>query len=119
MRFSLAAVFSLWAYAAAFAPFASVPCHVSRSAAAVKDHSIDAIGDMTFRELQNECKSRGLSSEGTTATLRSRIRESIGRPVDPFTNEVFEEVRDIISKTNKYNDMQLSLFSLFFCYRNL
>jgi hypothetical protein len=101
MRFSLAAVASLWAYAAAFAPLSSVPRHVSRSVAAVKDLSIDAIGDMTFRELQNECKSRGLSSEGTTATLRSRIRESIGPPVDPFSHEVFEEVRNILRKRTR------------------
>lgn len=95
MRFSLAAVVILWAYAAAFAPLSSVPRHFSRSVAAVNDLSIDAIGNMSFRELQNECKSRGLPSEGTTATLRSRIRESIGPPVDPFSHEAIEEVRNI------------------------
>jgi hypothetical protein len=124
MRLSLAAVVCvlLWANAAAFAPLSSVSVsrHVSLSVSAVSDLSVDAIGDMGFRELQNECKSRGLSSEGTTATLRSRIREAIGPPMDPFSHEAIQEqeqpsevrLRNIVVTVTGENDSKILILTL-------
>jgi hypothetical protein len=75
------------------------------SAVTDSDLSLDAIGDMGFRELQNECKSRGLSFEGTTATLRSRIREAIGRPaMDPSSHD--EEEEAIIQEQTPSSEVQ-------------
>lgn len=48
--------------------------------------TLEHVANMSFRELQHECSERGLPSEGTTATLRARIREYIC-PVDPFTGQ--------------------------------
>jgi len=42
------------------------------------ENSYDAINELTFRGLQKECKERGLSAVGNTATLRSNLLESMG-----------------------------------------
>ena len=44
------------------------------------DDTLDYFGvnKLTFRELQKQCKERGLPASGNTATLRSRILESLG-----------------------------------------
>lgn len=38
----------------------------------------DGVKNLTFRELQRECKERGLAATGNTATLRSRLLDAIG-----------------------------------------
>lgn len=90
MKASLAAVVVLCGHVAAFAPRSSAHKGYSLLMATKQDTpvSVNEIGSMSFRELQNECKSLGLSPEGTTATLRSRLRESIAGPVDPFDHEL-------------------------------
>lgn len=91
MRLSVAALVLFLANAGAFAPpsLARRPPHQLSVLAVEKDLevlTVDAIGDMSFRELQNACREQGLSPEGTTGALRARIREVIC-PVDPLTGE--------------------------------
>jgi pentatricopeptide repeat protein len=42
----------------------------------------EEIGQLTFRELQKECKSRGIPAIGTTATLRQRLVGALCAPGD-------------------------------------
>lgn len=93
MRCSVAALaLLLVTHASAFAPPPIAPSRhralLSNLALApdTDELSVEAIGDLSFRELQSECRERGLSPEGTTGALRARIREVIC-PVDPFTGE--------------------------------
>jgi hypothetical protein len=69
--------------------------------------TLDAIGGMSFRELQHACRENGLSPEGTTGALRARIRQVIC-PVDPFTGEedcpVPEETPDELMKGIEFVD---------------
>lgn len=114
MRLSVAALVLFLANASAFAPLAArsgrAPPHTLSVLAedTVTTTSellltLEDIGEMTFRELQNECRERGLSPEGTTATLRARIREQVC-PADPFTGEdecPTPEVRHFSNTTQK------------------
>jgi len=55
---------------------------------------LSQVGAMTFRELQKHCASRGVDANGTTATLRKRLRDLCSERqeeclVDPFTMNVF------------------------------
>jgi len=42
----------------------------------------EEIGKLTFRQLQKECKARGLPAVGTTGTLRQRLTEALCDPED-------------------------------------
>ena len=88
MRLSVAALVLFLTHAGAFAPPPSTrrPSSLFVLAENVNVPTLDAIGDMSFRELQNACREQGLSPEGTTGALRARIREVIC-PVDPLTGE--------------------------------
>ena len=88
MRLSVAALVFFLANAGAFAPPPSArrPLSLAVLAEDVDVLTLDAIGGMSFRELQHACREHGLSPEGTTGALRSRIRQVIC-PVDPFTGE--------------------------------
>lgn len=92
MRLSAAALVLFLANAYAFAPppLARRSAHTLGVLAVAEETeqvlTVEDIGEMSFRELQNKCRERGLPPDGTTATLRARIREYIC-PADPFTGE--------------------------------
>jgi hypothetical protein len=90
MRLSVAALILFLASAGAFAPPPSARRTLSSSRFVLSEDvdvlTLDAIGGMSFRELQHACRENGLSPEGTTGALRARIRQVIC-PVDPFTGE--------------------------------
>ena len=90
MRLSVAALILFLANAGAFAPPPSARRTLSSSRFVLSEDvdvlTLDAIGGMSFRELQHACRENGLSPEGTTGALRARIRQVIC-PVDPFTGE--------------------------------
>lgn len=55
-------------------------------APALEDISYQTVNKLTFRELQRECKLRGLGAVGSTAVLRRRLLESEGLVVEESAN---------------------------------
>eukprot|EP00586_Coscinodiscus_wailesii_P011050 CAMPEP_0172494066 /NCGR_PEP_ID=MMETSP1066-20121228/37917_1 /TAXON_ID=671091 /ORGANISM="Coscinodiscus wailesii, Strain CCMP2513" /LENGTH=721 /DNA_ID=CAMNT_0013264721 /DNA_START=150 /DNA_END=2315 /DNA_ORIENTATION=- len=56
------------------------------------------VNKLSFRELQRECKARGLGAVGNTAVLRRRLLETVGASVEGEVNGV-EEVDEQITPT--------------------
>lgn len=115
MRLSVAALVLFLVHAGAFAPPPlSARCPSSLFVLAEQDVNVltlDAIGDMSFRELQHACREHGLSPEGTTGALRARIRQVIC-PVDPFTGEEDCPVPEVSSRKDEYIQERLTIKSL-------
>lgn len=64
-------------------------------APALDDISYQTVNKLTFRELQRECKLRGLGAVGSTAVLRRRLLESEGIFVEESSNGESDGVDDV------------------------
>lgn len=70
----------------------TISASIESSSTLIDEINYGSVNILTFRELQRECKERGLGAVGSTAVLRKRLLESEGAYVE--TTETVDDGKD-------------------------